>query len=101
MGYWFNTALGRLRLVGIIEGISYLVLLVCTALKYTLDRPELVRTPGMVHGILCIIFVIALIDVHINYKWTFKKSLIALVASLLPFGNFVIDAKLLRTTEPQ
>lgn len=98
---WFNNALGRLRLVGLMEGVSYLVLLVCSALKRALNMPELIKIPGMIHGVLFVLFVIVLIDAHISYKWTFKKSLLAFLASLLPFGNFVADAKLFKAAETE
>ncbi|HTF81243.1 MAG TPA: DUF3817 domain-containing protein [Cytophagales bacterium] len=96
MANFFNNSLGRLRLVGLLEGISYLVLLVFSILKRVYDKPELIKVPGMVHGALFVLFVLALIDVHISYKWPIKKTIIAFIASLFPLGNFWADAKLFR-----
>lgn len=92
----FNSTLGRLRIVGLIEGVSYIVLLIFSVLKRIYDKPELIKIPGMVHGALFVLFVIALIDAHITYKWPIKKSLIAFFASIIPLGNFWADVKLFR-----
>lgn len=92
----FATALNRLRFVGILEGISYIVLIICSVIKRLFEKPEVIKIPGMIHGVLFILFVIVLIDAHVTYKWTIKKSILAFVASLLPLGNFWADAKLFK-----
>jgi integral membrane protein len=96
MNNFFSSSLGRLRLVGILEGVSYIVLLICTTIKYTMNKPEFTKVPGMIHGALFVLFVLVLIDAHITYKWSWKKSALAFLASLVPFGNFWADLKLFR-----
>ena len=52
-----KTNIGRLRIVGFLEGISYLALLgVCMPLKYIWGIPEATAVVGMAHGILFIIY---------------------------------------------
>lgn len=90
-----STNLGRLRLVAILEGISFLVLLfVAMPLKYLAGMPLAVRFVGLAHGLLFLGFVHFLIAVHIEKQWPITRSLAAFVASLLPFGPFVLDRKL-------
>lgn len=96
MKNFLNTSLGRLRLVGIVEGISYVGLLICSVIKRVFAMPEIIKVPGMIHGALTVIFILALIDAHIAYKWNWKRSLFLLVASLLPFGSFWADHKILK-----
>ena len=60
-------------------------------LKYMAHIPEPVKIAGWVHGILFLLFGIALIQVWYDRKWKFLKALIAFIASLLPFGTFVFD----------
>ena len=91
----FKTPISRLRWIGNIEGISYLLLLfIAMPLKYFADMPEAVKFTGMAHGVLFVLFMIALAHVTLVHRWSFLKVLGAVVASLIPFGTFVLDAKL-------
>lgn len=90
-----STNLGRLRVVAILEGISFLVLLfIAMPLKYLAGLPLAVRFVGLAHGLLFLGFVHFLIAVHVEKQWPISRSLAAFVASLLPFGPFVLDRKL-------
>jgi len=92
-----KSALGRLRIVAFLEGISYLVLLgIAMPLKYMAGLPEAVRVVGMAHGVLFVLFVILLIQVATERSWSFKKSLLVFVSSIVPFGTFYADAKWFR-----
>jgi integral membrane protein len=92
-----KTTIGRLRILGIAEGISFLLLLgVAMPLKYIGGMAEAVKVPGMLHGILFILYVFVVVQAKAEYSWGIKKTLMALVASVLPFGTFVADAKLFR-----
>lgn len=89
--------LGRLRIIGFLEGISFLVLLgIAMPLKYMLGQPEAVRHVGMAHGLLFVLYVILVTMVMLDEKWSFKTTAIALLASLIPFGTFYVDARYLR-----
>lgn len=91
---WKST-IGLLRGIGIIEGISYLVLLfVAMPLKYFADLPIFVQIFGMAHGVLFVLFVLILLVVWFRHHWSFIRVLGAFMASLLPFGTFLLDARL-------
>lgn len=86
-----------LRIVGFIEGISYLLLLgVAMPLKYLADMPSAVRVVGMAHGVLFIAYVAALVWTASVRKWPIMRSIEGFVASLYPFGTFIFDRKLRR-----
>jgi len=90
-----KTPIGRLRLAGFIEGISFLVLLfIAMPLKYIAHIPEAVKIVGWMHGVLFIWFVIALLNVMATQKWKIGKSFLAFLSSLIPFGTFVLDGYL-------
>lgn len=94
---WIKTSIGRLRVIGFWEGVSFLVLLgIAMPLKYYADQPGAVRVVGMAHGILFMLYVWAAIQAALEHNWTWKRTALVLVASLLPAGPFVVDAKLLR-----
>ncbi|MDL5046645.1 DUF3817 domain-containing protein [Oscillatoria amoena NRMC-F 0135] len=92
-----KTSLGRLRLIGFAEGISLILLIfVAMPLKYAMGMPQAVEVVGMAHGILFILYVLAAIQVSIDYSWNALKILKVLVASLVPFGTFYADAKIFK-----
>jgi len=94
---WITTSIGRLRVIGFWEGVSFLVLLgIAMPLKYFAGYPEAVRVVGMAHGILFLLYVWAAIQAALEHDWTWRRTVLVLVASLLPAGPFVVDAKLLR-----
>lgn len=92
--FW-GSSLGRFRLIAITEGISYLVLLfIAMPLKYFADMPAVVKYTGWIHGVLFVLYMVALLQVWIQYRWKFGKVVMAFIASLLPFGTFVLDRRL-------
>lgn len=96
----FSTALARLRVIGFLEAASYLILLgIAMPLKYCADEPLAVRYVGMAHGVLFIAYLIALVPVAVTQRWGFKTIAGGVIASLLPAGPFVFDAKVLRPSQ--
>jgi integral membrane protein len=92
-----RTAVGRFRAVALVEGVSYLVLLgVAMPLKYFAGFPEAVLAVGWAHGVLFLLYLISLGEVSFKRRWRPVRILIAFVASLVPFGTFVLDARLRR-----
>lgn len=90
-----RTPIGRLRVVGWIEGVSFLLLLgVAMPLKYMAGMPEYVRVVGMTHGILWMAFVACVFDVRLTHGWSLGRCALAVLASVLPFGPFVFDRSL-------
>lgn len=91
-----------LRVMSILEGISFLFLLgVAMPLKYMYDNPVLMKFAGMAHGILFIAFVVILLIVCQKMKWSLAMFIMGLVASLLPFAPFLFDLKLKKLEQSQ
>ena len=92
-----STELGRLRIVALLEGVSYLILLgIAMPLKYIWEQPEAVSLVGRVHGMLSIVLVLCLLLAHLEYRWKIFFSGTVFVSSLIPFGAFWMDRKLAR-----
>jgi integral membrane protein len=90
-----KTSIGRLRAIGLVEGVSFLLLLgVAMPLKYFAGIPQAVTIVGWLHGLLFIAFCIALTQAHQDAKWSPWRSATVVIAALLPFGPFVIDPRL-------
>ena len=80
------------RKIAFIEGISFLVLLfIAMPLKYLADLPQYVRITGTIHGILFVAFIAAGLAVMAAYKKNIFWLLKAFIASVLPFGTFVME----------
>ncbi|MCF7689302.1 MAG: DUF3817 domain-containing protein [Cephaloticoccus sp.] len=95
--HWIKTSIGRLRVIGFWEGVSFLVLLgIAMPLKYLAGHPEAVRVVGMAHGVLFLLYLWAAIQAALEHEWNWRRTLLVLIAALLPAGPFVVDAKLLR-----
>jgi integral membrane protein len=88
-------AIQFLRIIGIIEGISYLVLLcISMPMKYIYGNAKPVLINGWIHGVLFSILAVAIVYVWILRKWKFKKAFVAGLASLIPLGTFWFDKQL-------
>ena len=84
-----KTPLSRLRVIGNIEGISYLLLLgVAMPLKYLAGMPGAVKIAGSIHGFLFVGFMVALAQCGERKNGRSKKWLVAFILSLVPFGTF-------------
>ena len=93
----WRTIIGRLRLIGWLEGTSYLILLgIAMPLKYLAEMPQAVRFVGSIHGGLFVIFCAALAHAWLRKQLTFLRAALVFVASLIPFGTFAIDGWLRR-----
>jgi integral membrane protein len=83
------------RMTALAEGVSFLTLLfVAMPMKYFMGMPEVVRVVGSIHGVLFLLYVGLLATLHVRQRWPVMFSLYALVASVIPFGTFVLDKHL-------
>lgn len=81
--------------IALLEGISYLLLLcIAMPLKYLANMPGFVKYLGWAHGVLFVLFCVYLLKVWKQFQWSFGKATVAFIASLLPFGTFVLDSQL-------
>ena len=85
------------RIVAFLEGLSYLLLLfIAVPVKYINGDPQYVKLLGMPHGLLFVAYIVLAIWIKPDFKWTNKKFLIILLASIIPFGTFYIERKYLK-----
>jgi integral membrane protein len=97
-----STPLGRLRLLGLLEGVSCLVLfLVAMPLKYAAGNPVLIYPVGLAHGVLFVGYVAAAAWAAKVRKWPLSRLAVALAAAFVPFGTFVFDGSLRREQQSE
>ncbi len=91
-----NSALGILRMLAILEGISYLLFAITMPMKYMYGILGPNMIVGMAHGFLFLAYVLMCLVCAYKLKWRFTITFLALLASLIPFGTFVADAKIFK-----
>ena len=92
----FSSKLGLLRIIGFLEGLSWIALLTTMTLKYGFDIAGPNKPVGQAHGFLFIAFVILVFIVARDRKWNISTIFWCLAASFFPFGTFIADAKIFR-----
>ncbi|MDC1198098.1 DUF3817 domain-containing protein [uncultured Algibacter sp.] len=91
------SSLNIFRIVALLEGVSYILLLfIATPIKYLLNDPQYVKLLGMPHGVLFVAYVALAFFFKKEFSWTNKEFIMVLLASILPFGTFYIDRKYLK-----
>ena len=92
-----NNIFSRFRLISLIEGISFLILLfIAMPLKYLAEIPLAVKIVGMTHGILFILFIIALVMAYKKYSWNNSLTFKLFVYSVIPFGFILIEKTIMK-----
>ncbi|MEM9192580.1 MAG: DUF3817 domain-containing protein [Myxococcota bacterium] len=87
----------QLRIVSILEGTSYLLLLgVAVPLKHLWDEPSLVRIMGRVHGFLFVLFLVVLARAAASRSWGVRRVGGALLSAIVPGGAFLFERRLRR-----
>jgi len=90
-----DSRLKRVLVIGRWEGVSYLLLLgVAMPMKYLMGMPLAVRIVGMAHGLLFIAYCAVVWDAAREHGWEWRKSALFYLASLLPFGPFLVESRL-------
>ena len=83
------------RIVAFLEGVSYILLMTFGLyFKYQLNDDTYVKLLGMPHGILFIMYLLVSVIMKKNNKWVKNNFILVLIASIIPFGTFVVDYKL-------
>ncbi len=94
---FLTTPFGRLRLIGLIEGITLLALLLFgIPLKYFGGISEVSRILGSLHGIAFIIYAAMLLSILSSGGWSRREIIYMVFVTIVPFGIFYND-RILRT----
>lgn len=80
-----------LRRITLVEGVSFLVLLgIAMPLRHFAGMPRAVTVCGWIHGVLFLIFCVALERTR-QIGWRPSRIALVFVAALVPFGPFALD----------
>jgi integral membrane protein len=94
----FKTKLGRIRIIGFLEGLSLLVLIfVAIPMKHFYHNPALSKFLGPIHGAIFLVFVLNTMSLAIEQNWKFRTTTWKIIAAcFIPFGTFYIDHKIFK-----
>lgn len=83
------------RYVALAEATSWLLLIIATGWKYGADGPDLAPILGPIHGLLFLAYVFMALSLREDAGWEGSTTLGVLVASIIPFGGFVVERRVL------
>lgn len=90
----------QFKWLGYTEGTSFLLLLlIAMPLKYLAGMPLAVSIVGAAHGFLFVAYVIAAVYMAWRYNWGFKVLVLAVMASVIPLGPFLLEKRVLPSAE--
>jgi integral membrane protein len=103
MLHLFKTKIGRLRLIGYLEGLSLIALVfIAVPMKHIFHNPALSTILGPIHGAIFLVFMLNTMSVGIENNWKFKTTTWKIiVACFIPFGTFYIDHKIFKNIKEQ
>ncbi|MGL4400605.1 MAG: DUF3817 domain-containing protein [Luteolibacter sp.] len=81
-----------MRIVGSLECVSFMLLMgLGMPLKYLAGMPVAVKWTGWIHGVLFIAYCITILMSLLANRISFRRSVEAFMAALLPLGPFFLD----------
>jgi integral membrane protein len=84
-----------LRHVALAEAVSWMILLgIAMPLKCLFHQPGAVKITGALHGLLFVVFCLALLRVLVKAPWPFSRCLLIFAASFIPLLPFFLDRKM-------
>ncbi len=95
----FYLMINTFRVISILEGLSYILLLfIAVPIKYLSNDELYVKILGMPHGLLFMAYILLAFILKPDMKWSNKEFSFVLAASVIPFGTFYIERKYLRVS---
>lgn len=83
---------GLFRRMALAEAVTWALLLSGMFLKYVTETTELgVRIFGMLHGIVFVAYCLTTVLVAVDQRWTVRRLLLGLAASVPPFATVLFD----------
>ncbi len=87
-----KTPVGRLRLLSILDALSWLYLIYCAIyLKRILGDDTAVNVPGKTHAAFFITYCVTLLHAMIHKKWSILTAFLISLTSIIPFAPFFLD----------
>ena len=76
------------RITAYVEAVTYLALMGFVVVYRVFDGPDLIRVPGLVHGIVALVYLVMVLRIRGQQGWALGETLLILLMSAIPFGGF-------------
>jgi len=87
-----TSPVGRFRLFALAEAVSWAGLLIGMLFKYLIIGNEIgVKVFGPIHGVIFVGYVLVTLLVREPQRWDLRTTLLALAASIPPFGTVIFE----------
>ena len=83
------------RIVALTEATTFLILLVFGTI---LGNEGVVSIMGPIHGLLFLAYVFFALYLRADEGWSTKTTLLILLGAVVPFGGYVVDGTILRSS---
>lgn len=91
------TSIRAVRLIALLEGLSFIALLICMIFKYAGPRNPLgVSIMGWIHGMLFLAYIAIFLMARGRHGWSWLRTGVYLLAAFIPFAPFFV-----RHAEPE
>jgi integral membrane protein len=90
-----------LRVVALVEGLSYLVLMGGVVAKYAFDAAGEGGVPvmGPIHGTIFLVYAVLVLMGREEQGWSGGSTVLALVLSAVPLGGFWVERRMITIPE--
>lgn len=86
-------ALARYRVAAYIVGVGLLALVAAMVLRYGFDQPQYSAIVGPAHGFLYVVYLVLTVDLGLKARWPFTRTVLILLAGMVPFVSFVAERR--------
>lgn len=86
-----KVALGRFRVISLIESLALLVLVVLMLVEYVFDGPKLIPFWPQIHGVIFFGYFLLTLDLGYKARWSPVGTLLTIVAGCVPFVSFYAE----------
>lgn len=94
-------ALTRFRVIAYLVGVFLLVLTTGVVLRYGFGYPRLSQTVSPVHGVLYMLYLVAVFDLGRRVDWPLTRMLLVMLAGTVPFLSFYAERVVSRRWVPR
>jgi integral membrane protein len=92
-------ALARYRVMAYVVGVGLLALCAAMVLAYGFGQHQFTKIVGPIHGFLYIVYFLVTVDLALKLRWSVKRTVLILLAAMVPFLSFVAERRITREVE--
>lgn len=89
-------ALARFRVMAYVVGVGLIALCFGMIMAYVFDQEQYNNVIGPVHGVLYILYLLAIVDLALKARWSLKGTVLVMLSGVVPLFSFVAERRVTR-----